>query len=252
VERTRGSPPLLGDSGGACLRTVLTITVAVLIYGWIADTCLWAQAATQTASSAVRLAMIGASPGSARWPSDARWLALHRTPTGDRLEPVTARLSAIQDPCRGQDTVVSVTGLPADAKVPFLIHWDRIRAGPVESHWSAPRVLHPGETQPVVLKGKRAFTLAAYGMAEPGMIYNYRLVLSTGGIYQTIAQLHVVSMDGPPRVIWAGDLDRDDRVDLLVDLTTDYVGHNYVLYASSVAPPKQHVAEVARLPLAGC
>jgi hypothetical protein len=197
--------------------------------------------------------MVGASPGSARWPPfDGRWLALHRTAAGDRLELVKARLSVIDDPCRGRDTVVTVNGLPADAKVPFLIQWDRIKAGPIESGWPEPRFLHPGENQPVMLRGGRGFNLTAYGIAEPGMIYNYRLVLSSGGIYQTFAQLHVVSMDGPPKIIWAGDLDRDGRVDVLADLTTDYVGHQYVLYASSLAPTGQLITEVAKLGLAGC
>jgi hypothetical protein len=59
-------------------------------------------------------------------------------------------------------------------------------------------------------------------------------------------------MDGPPRIMWAGDLDRDRRLDVLADLTTDYVGHHYVLYLSSLAPPGQHVAEATRLDLKGC
>ena len=227
--------------------------VAILGYAGIATEALRAQAGPKTSSSAVRIAMVGASPGSARWPpSDGRWLALHRTASGDRLELVTTRLSVTEDRCGGRDTVVAVSGLPADAKVPFLIQWDRIKAGPVESGWSQPRFLYPGENQPVVLKDKRAFNLTAYGIAEPGMIYNYRLVLSSGGIYQTLAQLHVVSMDGPPKIVWAGDLDRDRRLDVLADLTTDYVGHQYVLYVSSLAPPGQHVAEVTRLGLPGC
>ncbi len=197
--------------------------------------------------------MAGASPGPARWPPlKGRWLALHRTASGDRLELVTVRLAPGNTPCTAHDTVVTVSGLPAEEKVPFLIQWDRLKVGPVESVWPDPRFLYPGESQSVQLKGNRWFTLAAYGNAEPGLIYNYRLVLRSGEIFQTFAQLHVVSMDGPPRVVWAGDLDRDGGLDLLGDLTTDYVGHQYVLYASTPGSTGKLVTEASRLEVSGC
>jgi hypothetical protein len=52
--------------------------------------------------------------------------------------------------------------------------------------------------------------------------------------------------------VWAGDLDRDGRLDLLADLTTDYVGHQYVLYVSSIASVGNLVAEGTRLGVPGC
>ncbi len=80
--------------------------------------------------------MAGVSPGPARWPAGkGRWLALHRTANGDRLELVTVRLAPGNTPCTAHDTVVTVSGLPAEAKVPFLIQWDGLRGGPVESVW---------------------------------------------------------------------------------------------------------------------
>jgi hypothetical protein len=197
--------------------------------------------------------MIGGSPGSARWPPfDRPWFALHRTPAGDRLDPVPAGLTVVEDACRGRDTVVTVSGLSAKANVRFLVQWDHLKAGPVQTAWAEPRFLYPGQEQPIQLADNRWFRLSAYGLAEPGLIYNYRLVLSSGETDQTISQLNVLSMDGPPTVVWAGDLDRDGRLDLLADLTTDYVGHLYVLYVSSLASAGNLVAEGTRLGLPGC
>lgn len=214
---------------------------------------LSAQTGGERVAAEVRIAMIGAGPGSAIWPAfEGRWLALHRTAKGDRLEPVTAALTIRDDPCRGRDTIVTMTGLPAGAKVPFLIQWSALKPGPVDGTWKEPRFLYPGEELPIGLGGRRWFNLAAYGIAEPGMLYNYRLVLGRAETRQTIAQLHVVSMDGPPHVVWAGDLDRDGRPDLLADLTTDYAGHMYVLYVSSLAPTGQLVVEATRFAVASC
>jgi hypothetical protein len=198
--------------------------------------------------------MAGAGPGSAISPRfQGRWLALHRTAKGDHLEPVKAGLTVQGgDGCHGGDTVVTMTGLPADAKVPFMIQWSSLAPGPIDGTWKEPRFLYPGEDLLIWLGGERYFNLAAFGVAEPGMLYNYRLVLSRAESRQTFAQLHVVSMDGPPRVVWAGDLDRDGRPDLLADLTTDYVGHMYVLYVSSLAPKGQFVVEATRFPVTGC
>jgi hypothetical protein len=146
-----------------------------------------------------------------------------------------------------------MSGRPAGAKVPFMIQWSALKAGPIDGTWKDPRFLYPGESVPIWLGGDRWFSLSAYGTAEPGMLYNYRLVLGRAETRQTFAQLHVVSMDGPPDVVWAGDLDRDGRPDLLADLTTDYTGHVYVLYVSSLAPAGQFVVEATRfVPVSGC
>jgi hypothetical protein len=235
------------------MRAVLLILAAVGCAGCEAEAASATQTGQQVSDAGVRLAMIGGNPGSARWPPFGRpWFALHRTPAGDRLDPVSVGLTVVEDACRGRDTVVTVSGLSAQANVRFLVQWDRLKAGPVQTAWAEPRFLYPGQEQPIQLAADRWFRLSAYGLAEPGLIYNYRLVLSSGETDQRVAQLNVVSMDGPPTVVWAGDLDRDGRLDLLADLTTDYVGHEYVLYVSSLASAGNLVAEGTRLGVPGC
>jgi hypothetical protein len=57
----------------------------------------------------------------------------------------------------------------------------------------------------------------------------------------------VVSCDEPHFTVhWAGDLDRDGRLDMLVTFSHKYSYHPRQLFLSSGAPPGELVAEVAR------
>src|SRR5688572_4176951 len=82
----------------------------------------------------------------------------------------------------------------AASDVRFLVQWDHLKAGPVQTAWAEPRFLYPRQEQPLQLAANRWFRLSAYGLAEPGLIYNYRLVLSSGETDQRIAQLNVVKI----------------------------------------------------------
>ena len=58
--------------------------------------------------------------------------------------------------------------------------------------------------------------------------------------------------DAEPKVLFAGDLDRDGRVDLLIDTTDHYNLSRPTLFLSSAAKQGQHVAEVAQQSITGC
>lgn len=55
-----------------------------------------------------------------------------------------------------------------------------------------------------------------------------------------------------PTVIWAGDIDGDGRLDLLLDTTNHYNAQDMVLYLSSTAPRGRLLSSVATLEKVGC
>lgn len=58
--------------------------------------------------------------------------------------------------------------------------------------------------------------------------------------------------DAIPSVLFAGDLDRDGRVDLLIDTTDHYNLSRPTLFLSGAAKQGQHVAKVAQQSITGC
>ena len=53
-------------------------------------------------------------------------------------------------------------------------------------------------------------------------------------------------------ILWAGDIDRDGRLDLLIDMSNHYNVSAPTLFLSSHAGKGQLVARVASLGLSGC
>ena len=86
------------------------------------------------------------------------------------------------------------------------------------------------------------------------------IVLHTPQGAQTLARMPASSTDGTwqlgddaaPELLFAGDLDRDGRLDLLFNLTDHYNLSRTVLLLSSAARGGDAVAEVARFESVGC
>ena len=77
------------------------------------------------------------------------------------------------------------------------------------------------------------------------------VVLDDGETAQAVA--HVVDRDaGHPALLWAGDLDGDSRLDLLLDESGHYNVTETVLYLSSAAAPGALVGRVGRHRTTGC
>jgi len=88
------------------------------------------------------------------------------------------------------------------------------------------------------------------------VIHDYRLVLEYPADprrRQTIAAFETVSADeGFPHVVWAGDLDRDGKLDLLLDLTWHYNVSAPTLYLSSRATAGEFAGLAGYIVLTGC
>ena len=203
----------------------------------------------------VALAAPGQRVSGTAWTTSAQtWLVLVRGAEGSRLESVTPRAIPVQDPCTGPDTTLAL-GRPIDGEALLLLAGEGLKPGRLNTAWRQPRFLYPGETVPLRLD-EQWFSLTAYGQAVPGahdtFVEQYQLVLSHESTKDTIAAFQRFGLEGHPEVRWAGDLDRDGRVDLLADLRTHYAGNRLVLFLSRGAGSGHLVRVAGRLDLPGC
>ena len=92
--------------------------------------------------------------------------------------------------------------------------------------------------------------------AAAALIHDYRFLLYSGDEpnvhIQELARVEPFAMDGTPRIVWAGDIDRDGKIDLLLDTTYHYNLTRLVLYLSSAAKEGEIVGKVAEWKTMGC
>jgi len=92
--------------------------------------------------------------------------------------------------------------------------------------------------------------------AASALIHEYRFLLYQGDEpdvqIQELAKVEPFAMDGTPHIIWAGDIDRDGKIDLLLDTTFHYNVSRLVLYLSSAAKEGELVGKVAEWKTVGC
>ena len=117
----------------------------------------------------------------------------------------------------------------------------RLGAGPIRSLRVARRDLDYG---PLTFSlGSRRYDLRLQSAREDRT--DARVILSDGRDTQVLYSADGF-VDEPHYFIeWAGDLDRDGRLDLVVNLSRKYSWHPYRLLLSSAAAPGQLVADVA-------
>jgi hypothetical protein len=210
--------------------------------------------------------------------SGETWTALCRRDNGFVLLPCTIRVEprhdAVVDP-RGDRLAMSGRSVTADTEreILFLV---RGLAG-LESEPAAivsvtssdslgrnmgsargPRYMRPGAKLALVL-GDVKYQLTAEGRYDPSrpkydtLVLGYRLTLrGPAGLSQDLAVPSRFAEDGMPVVLWAGDLDRDGKLDLYMDLTDHYNVRNYALLLSSRASDGMLVKMVASRRYVGC
>ena len=191
------------------------------------------------------------------------WLGLYVSKGGSSLLPSVVKVEPAEDPVGG--------GGPGN-KTGKIVRVNR-KAVPVflisGAHGLSPgRVLtsYVGETK-LTDNSNVAVRLAGveYGLsvsvarksAIPGVTFDdAKLILSKGTLTQVIYDL---GGDGGHeaetadwKLLWAGDLDGDRRLDLYVQLSGHYNIIEHKLFLSSRARPKQLVRELAEFSTSGC
>lgn len=204
------------------------------------------------ADEGVQLAIPGFHAGADSVQAGSDWWGVFRQGGGIVLQPTSVTVEAVRNPLFEEETekTAVMIGITQASRPAFLFRGLRgIQAGPLEScHVDLESTqLYPG--QEVELKlGKRRLQERARlvvtgsvelpsGAAYPSVgAYQLHLIVGFGNaVSQMIADLPGVSRGSWPGLVWAGDLDGDGKLDLLLDLRKNDLTTELALYLSSAA-----------------
>lgn len=201
------------------------------------------------------------------------WMGLFQTGAGTELRGVILHVKTVRDEIVDGDgeftgKEVSVSGEPQ----PYLLiqGLGNTTEGTIKSAYRGDAFLRLGDTISITLDPAdlsveagpaEIWHLGAVGAAVEGehdiLIGPYTLILarnfwSEEKESQEIVRRDQISLDGAPRLLWAGDIDRDNKIDLLFDLTDHYNVRALTLFLSSRAKPGELVGKAAELITTGC
>lgn len=187
------------------------------------------------------------------------WLALQVTPARTALVITDARVQRVHDDlmdAEGTDTAEEVSTRVRDAM--FLVRGPGLRAGTVATAWTGVEPMRL-PTEPFDLKLRGATYRLRLDCVSRAA--NCRLVLRNGARMQVLVELPagryddgsvMLGDDAAPALLFAGDLDHDGRLDLILDTTDHYNVHQPTLFLSSGAAPGDLVRQVALHRSTGC
>lgn len=193
------------------------------------------------------------------FPENEHWYGLFREDTISILRPVKLD----PNPCfypitdyKGETSGVSIGVDNPHQPLFFLTSPQPLDSGMVPTFSDAFHQMLPGEA---VHLGK--YYLAALGSitdegfrpANDLLISHYQIKLydryKEGS--QTLLEYERTAYDGIPVLMWAGDLNGDKQIDLLLDIRNHYGVRHYVLYMSSEKLVNRFVRLVASMPPIG-
>lgn len=179
----------------------------------------------------------------AHWTGDALpeqgWLALCEDGQGTELLP--ARITTVT---AGEGVDIVQTGC-APSHTTVLFHsTPGLAAGPVTpARPSAKDLYERGTPVPLELAG-RSYTLVLEASDE--QLADARIVLHDGIRLQVLFEMNGTGDEPHFTVVWAGDLDRDGLLDLVMTMSGKYSYHPRALFLSSRAVDGEIVHEVAQ------
>ncbi|HUP62272.1 MAG TPA: hypothetical protein VNA69_17845 [Thermoanaerobaculia bacterium] len=189
--------------------------------------------------------------------SGERFLALVVGDDAARLEPVSIRVRGVYDPIEDLDGEMSGKRVEVEGHDDvFLLRSARLRAGNVVAATPA-RTELPIDAPLTITLGATHYTLDSRcgNTPDPDGIVECAIVLDDGTRSQVLAHVFQFFEAGNEMRVFfsfAGDLDGDQRLDLLLDISkTDHEWHP-ALFLSSAAADGELVAKVAELVTYAC
>ncbi|MGY4515007.1 hypothetical protein [Lysobacter sp. HA18] len=188
-----------------------------------------------------------------------QWLALQVTPARSALVTTNARVQRVRDVLVDDDGTRSAHDVSSRVHdTQMLLRGPGLHSGPVATAWTgvAPAPLSSG---PLLLKLRGAtYRLQLDCIANAPTC---SVVLQGGAGRQVLFELPagryddgtvMLGDDATPSLLFAGDLDHDGRLDLILDTTDHYNVSEPTLYLSSGAEPHALVRKVASHSSTGC
>lgn len=252
------------------MRTTLRFPISLLLAA-VSNPFAASAAWEEPVISAPPLLQVGVYHGE-EFPDEAEsgqaWIALVHGSDRYDLVPMTISVTTVHDEIVDADGEATGKEVSVDASgevIVLLRRLDDLTPGPItalEQSSGFGGFLYPGQTLHLTA-GASVAPLAyfAYGRVEPYIqdswhalrILDYTVSVKSvddqgDQIVCELASHEEVSEDGAPSLLFAGDLNRDGRLDLLMDLTTHYNVSHPALFLSRVgadgAPTWEKVAEI--------
>ena len=197
--------------------------------------------------------------------SGQRWLGLYINGRGAVLRYSRLRVRTVYDDITDYGSK-NKTGKQVSVASPrepvFLVNSATVlKPGPAISVFSEKVDFNKGlERFPVKLRlGNKSYTLKVVSpdknpatCQSSSFPKNARLVLVSGKTVQTLYTLDDCGNDPSWYLLWAGDVDRDGKLDLYVNVTQHYDISERKLFLSSQASKGKLVKEVATFVTGGC
>jgi hypothetical protein len=184
-----------------------------------------------------------------------QWIALLRTDSGYALAWTTVTVTDATNGLMPSDKSVSVE---RQSETLWLFRGiPSFREGPVQTVYCGTQSIDAGYG--INLNGVRGSqtwsNLYAKQVKDGDVVSGYELTLSTHAMPERIQILESRigwDPDARPFLLWAGDLDRDGRLDLVIDMQTHYNSSEPTLFLSSAADSATLVKRVASFRTIGC
>jgi hypothetical protein len=177
------------------------------------------------------------------------------------LDPVRIRVSRVHDPIVDEiETAKTGRNVEVEGFEGLLIRGTRLQAGRVATATPSVANLDIYDVHTFVFGKTRATVRyrCANAPDADGSV-DCSLVLESNGIIQELGTIGAYQ-DGPklvlpdvlPQLYFAGDLDRDGKLDLLIDMQRHYNEWHPVLFLSTAAGEGELVRKTAELVTTGC
>ncbi len=188
------------------------------------------------------------------------WLALVDDNGKAKLQSTTLKIEAVNDPvgdAPDEKTGRSVAA-PGIEPIVLLRGIASLRTGEVAVAVADTQPMSMATPLPIAFGGRTLHLAVRCSDDDDALACN--VVLSDGATEQVLFDTVAVRSesgavelaDAVPSVLFAGDLDRDGRLDLLIDTTDHSNLSRPTLFLSGAAKKGQHVAQIAQQSITGC
>ena len=190
--------------------------------------------------------------------SGLTWMGLFPTAAGQfELKPTKVTVTLVHDEIvdepKGKKTGKKVT-IAGKGEPLFLVkEVSSLRAGKVATSANFNRERLEIEQTLKLNVGDKHSTLTVNGKKkDQEWRSGYNIVLESGGTKQVVYERKEISDSSFPSLLWAGDLDGDGKIDLIMDVTSNYNVRDLALFLSSKAKQGKLVEKVATHFSTGC
>ena len=245
------------------VRMSFTITICIFLSGVVCFFMFGCHSRSEATieRSDVELMQVGVFHGNEIFAESGEvWLGLYPTENGHALLPSTITVDAAYDPL--YDDEDEKTGkqvlVAGDAEPLFLIRGLKtLKPGPVKTLTTEQAILTPGKSMHFGLGRGDSYQLIVFGERYEDSIgitslQEYEIEIREGGRSQVLVSFSATDA-AVPSLLWAGDLDHDGKLDLLINAAFHYNIYTApVLFLSSTAEDGELLDKVAMFFATGC